>query len=383
MDMFRKKSLEDIETLVSSSQLSKTLKAKDIACMGMGAVIGTGIFVVTGLGAHLAGPAIIISFILTAIVSSLCALAYSELATMFPVSGGTYSYTFIAFGEIVAWMTGWILILAYLVNCSAVACGWSAAVVGLLKGFGIEIPKFLAVSCFVDPEGGINLLALLMALGISYILYLGVSQSAKVNNIIIVIKVSIILLFIALGIGHVNFNNFEPFAPFGWNGILAGAAVVFFAYTGFDAVSTAAEETVNPGRNIPLGLGICMTVVIILYVAVSFVLTGMVPFDTIDITNPLPAALMSIGVQWGSALVAVGAIIGMLSSFMVTLYGQIRVFMTMSRDGLLPGLFSKVHPVHVSSVYLLWSRRRRPYPHYHGVSYGSGGRNGGLPECPR
>jgi APA family basic amino acid/polyamine antiporter len=191
-------------------------------------------------------------------------------------------------------------------------------------------------------------------MGISWILYIGIRESAKINNIIVAVKITVILLFVFLGVSHVDFTNFHPFAPFGWKGIMAGAAIIFFAYIGFDAVSTAAEETKNPKRDVPLGLMICLGVIIILYVAVAFVLTGMVPFKEIDIGNALPAALARIGIHWGGALVATGAIIGMISTLLVTLYGQVRIFMVMARDGLLPAAFSRVHPVHKTPHLCTW-----------------------------
>ncbi|GED70898.1 hypothetical protein BRE01_46000 [Brevibacillus reuszeri] len=300
MRIARKKSLESIRNESEQSKLKKSLRAKDLALLGMGSVIGTGIFVATGQGAHMAGPGIILSFIITAIISGLCCLMYSELATMFPVSGSTYSYSYIAFGEFTAWIVGWDLILAYLINASAVGAGWSATFVGLLHSIGIDLPKALTVSRIADPQGFVDLPAICITLLVTYILFIGISESAKMNNLIVVIKVAVILLFIGLGVSHINLSNLQPMMPFGWTGIMSGAAIVFYAYTGFDSISTAAEESVNPARDVPLGLIICLGTVSALYIAVALVLTGMVPFNKINILEALPAALSSVGIHWGS-----------------------------------------------------------------------------------
>jgi APA family basic amino acid/polyamine antiporter len=341
--------------------LKKNLKAIDLAALGIGSVVGTGIFVATGQGSQLAGPGILLSFIIAAVTCAFCALTYSELACMFPVAGSTYSYSYVAFGEVIAWIIGWDLMLEYLVAASAVASGWSTTFIPLLQQMGLKLPKALitppvmTVDSKVVFSGGIvDLPAVLITMGISWILYIGIRESAKINNIIVAIKIAVILLFVFLGVSHIDFANFNPFAPFGWKGIMAGAAIIFFAYIGFDAVSTAAEETRNPKRDVPLGLMLCLGVIILLYVSVAFVLTGMVPYKEIDVGNALPAALARIGIRWGGALVATGAIIGMISTLLVTLYGQVRIFMVMARDGLLPDSFSRVHPVHKTPHICTW-----------------------------
>lgn len=340
MNIFRKRSVEDFRDAAKKSGLKKKLSAFDLAALGIGSVVGTGIFVATGQGAQLAGPGITLSFIIAAITSALCALTYSELATMFPVAGSTYSYSYVAFGEIWAWLVGWNLILEYLVSAAAVAAGWSGTFVGMLKDYGINLPAAITTSPL---SGGIvDLPAIIITAVVTWLLYIGVSESAKINNIIVGLKIFVILVFIVLGVTHVNPVNYHPFAPFGFNGVMSGAAIIFFAFIGFDAVSTAAEETVNPKRDVPLGLGICMILVITLYIAVSLILTGMVPFKSIDVNNALPGALSSIGITWGSALVGAGAVLGMISTLLVTLYGQIRIFMVMSRDGLLPKSFATI-----------------------------------------
>lgn len=360
MELFRKKTLNQLTDAAEKSGLKKSLKAIDLAALGIGSVVGTGIFVATGTGAMKAGPAVTLSYLVAAITCGLCALTYSELASMFPVAGSTYSYSYVAFGELVAWIIGWDLMLEYLVSASAVASGWSGYFVGLLHNYGINLPaKFLAapIKDLIDPATNrvvkivstgtyMDFPAIAITLLITWLLYIGIKESAKLNNVIVGVKIFVILLFVFLGVTHINLNNMHPFMPFGWKGVMAGAGSIFFAYIGFDAVSTAAEETENPKRDVPLGLAICLGVVIVLYLSVSVTLTGMVPFTKIDVSNALPSALSTIGITWGSSLVAVGATIGMISTLLVTIYGQIRIFMVMSRDGLLPPAFSKVHPVH-------------------------------------
>ena len=352
MNIWAAKTPQQIHDAAEHTELKKSLRAVDLAALGIGSVVGTGIFVATGQGSQLAGPGIILSFIVAAFTCGLCALTYSELACMFPVAGSTYSYSYVAFGEVIAWIIGWDLMLEYLVSASAVASGWSSTFIGLLKTMGVDLPKAITLTPLAG--GIIDLPAVVITMLITWILFIGIRESARINNVIVIIKIAVILLFIFLGASHIDFANFRPFAPFGWKGIMAGAAIIFFAYIGFDAVSTAAEETVNPKRDVPLGLMLCLGVVIVLYVAVAFVLTGMVPFKQIDVGNALPAALSRIGIRWGGALVATGAIVGMLSTLLITIYGQIRIFMVMSRDGLLPKVFSHIHPVHKTPYLCTW-----------------------------
>jgi len=344
MNIWKKKTLEQMLHSAEKSDLKKNLTAFDLAALGIGAVVGTGIFVSTGVGAHLAGPAVVLSFIVAAIVSGLCALTYAELATMFPVAGSTYAYSYVAFGELIAWIIGWDLMLEYLVSSAAVASGWSGTFVGLLKSANVILP----IAITNTPAGGgiIDLPAVAIVIFVTWILLVGIKESAKLNNKIVMVKIGVIILFIVLGIFHINVANYKPFAPFGWSGVMAGASIIFFAYIGFDAVSTAAEETINPKRDVPRGLGICLAVVILLYVTVAITITGMVPFKEISQNNAVPGALARFGINWGAALVGTGAVIGMISTLIVMLYGQIRIFMVMSRDGLLPKVFSKVHSVH-------------------------------------
>ena len=361
MNIWITKTPAQIEEAASHTQLKKNLTAVDLAALGIGSVVGTGIFVATGQGAQLAGPGILLSFIIAAVTCGFCALTYSELACMFPVAGSTYSYSYVAFGEVIAWIIGWDLMLEYLVAASAVASGWSTTFIGLIQSAGVKLPKaFLTppittVNHKIVLSGGIvDVPAIVITLHITWVLYIGIRESAKINNIIVLVKIAVILLFVFLGVRHISLANLQPMMPFGWKGVMAGAAIIFFAYIGFDAVSTAAEETKNPKRDVPLGLMLCLGVVIVLYVSVAFVLTGIVPYKQIDVGNALPAALSSIGIRWGGALVATGAIIGMISTLLVTLYGQIRIFMVMARDGLLPAAFAKVHPKHQTPHICTW-----------------------------
>src|SRR5512140_2394991 len=349
MNIWKTKTPAQIEEAAEHTQLKKNLRAVDLAALGIGSVVGTGIFVATGQGAQLAGPGVLLSFIIAAVTCGFCALTYSELACMFPVAGSTYSYSYVAFGEVIAWIIGWDLMLEYLVAASAVASGWSTTFIGLIQSAGVKLPKaFLTppittVNGRIVLSGGvIDVPAIVITMLITWVLYIGIRESAKINNIIVLVKIAVILA------------NLQPMMPFGWKGVMAGAAIIFFAYIGFDAVSTAAEETKNPKKDVPLGLMLCLGVVIVLYVSVAFVLTGIVPYKLIDVGNALPAALGRIGIQWGGALVATGAIIGMISTLLVTLYGQIRIFMVMGRDGLLPPAFAKVHPKHQTPHLCTW-----------------------------
>ena len=344
MNLFRKKTLESMLDSAKKTHLKKSLKTKDIAGIGIGAEVGVGIFVATGTGAHMAGPAIIISFVLAGIVACLCGLCYSELATMFPVAGSTYSYAYITFGEFIAMIVGWCLTAEYLVACSAVASGWSGTLVGILKNVGVTIPH--AISASPSKGGALDLPAILITLSLTYMLYYGMKESSHINNIIVCIKLFVIALFLFLGVSHIQFSNYTSFMPHGPIGILAGTATIFFSFIGFDAIATTAEEAENPNRDVPRGLFICLAVVTVLYVSVAFVLTGMVNYKDIIPENAVPGALAAVGINWGSALVGVGAIIGMISTMIAVLYGQTRIFMVMSRDGLIPKAFSKIHKKH-------------------------------------
>lgn len=327
----------------NGATLKKELGAFDLTMLGIGAIIGTGIFVLTGVAAaEHAGPALVLSFILSGLACVFAALCYAEFASSVPVSGSAYTYSYATFGELIAWMLGWDLILEYGVAASAVAAGWSGYFQGLLAGFGIELPK--ALTSAYDPANGtfIDVPAIVIVLLITFLLTQGVRKSARFNAIMVVIKVAVILLFIAVGVWYVKPENWTPFMPFGFSGVAAGAATVFFAYLGFDAVSTAAEEVRNPQRNMPIGIIASLVICTLLYIAVSLILTGIVPYDQLGVKNPVAFALNYIQQDWVAGFISLGAITGITTVLLVMLYAQTRLFYAISRDGLLPSLFAKV-----------------------------------------
>ena len=345
MSLFRRKSIEALmsESGKNGATLKKELGAFDLTMLGIGAIIGTGIFVLTGVAAaEHAGPALVLSFILSGLACVFAALCYAEFASSVPVSGSAYTYSYATFGELIAWMLGWDLILEYGVAASAVAAGWSGYFQGLLAGFGIELPK--ALTSAYDPANGtfIDVPAIVIVLLITFLLTQGVRKSARFNAIMVVIKVAVILLFIAVGVWYVKPENWTPFMPFGFSGVAAGAATVFFAYLGFDAVSTAAEEVRNPQRNMPIGIIASLVICTLLYIAVSLILTGIVPYDQLGVKNPVAFALNYIQQDWVAGFISLGAITGITTVLLVMLYAQTRLFYAISRDGLLPSLFAKV-----------------------------------------
>lgn len=324
--------------------LKRVLRPYELLLLGIGAVVGTGIFVITGVAAaEYAGPAIILSFIISGIICILAALCYAEFSAMVPVAGSAYTYCYASLGEIWAWIIGWDLILEYAVSISAVAIGWSAYVVNLLTNVGVDLPPYL-----VNPPGVsgglINLPAAIIILLITAMLIIGMRESARLNTIIVIVNISVILIFLALTYNHINPSNWHPFMPFGISGVFAGAAIVFFAYIGFDAVLTAAEEVEEPQKNLPRGIIGSVVIVMILYVCVAAALTGVLPYgDYIQTSAPVAFALNQIGMPWGAALISIGALCGITSVILVTFYGQTRIFFAMARDGLLPSVFSDLH----------------------------------------
>ncbi|AYD40944.1 amino acid permease [Clostridium fermenticellae] len=345
--VFRTKSIAETiaETKSGGKELKKTLGAFELTMLGIGAIIGTGIFVLTGVAAaDYAGPALILSFVFAGMACTFAALCYAELAAMIPVAGSAYTFGYVGLGEIWAWIIGWDLILEYTVAVAAVAVGWSGYMVQLFKGFGITIPVAL---CNPPGQNGgiVNLPSVIILFIIMCILIRGVSQSAKLNDVLVIIKLTVVILFIVLGIGHVKVANWNPFFPYGVGGVFKGAAIVFFSYIGFDAVSTAAEEVKNPQKDLPIGIVASLIVCTILYIVVSAILTGMVPYQQFhNNAAPVAYALARVGINWGSALVSVGAICGITSVLVVMSFGGTRILFALSRDGLLPQLFSDVHP---------------------------------------
>jgi APA family basic amino acid/polyamine antiporter len=347
----------------------------NLTALGIGAVIGAGIFVLTGqAAAKYAGPAIVFSFVLAGLACAFAGLCYAEFSAMIPISGSAYTYGYATLGEFVAWIIGWDLILEYLFAASTVAVGWSGYVVSFLKELGIVIPSAftsapynhvtppdaqwwniwrLFTDGWVSTGAVLNVPAMLIVGFITFLLVLGIKESATFNNVIVAIKMSVILTFIAVGVAYINRNNWHPFIPpsigpgeFGWSGVVRGAAVIFFAYIGFDAVSTAAQEAKNPQRDMPIGilgsLGICT----VLYIIVSLVLTGVVNYTQLNDPAPIAVAINALGpkLAWLRVVVKIGAIAGLSSVILVMLLGQPRIFYTMSKDGLLPPVFSTVHP---------------------------------------
>ncbi|OIK16205.1 amino acid permease [Bacillus sp. MUM 116] len=345
MDLFRKKSIQALIQEVGQKDvtLKKELGAFDLSMLGIGAIIGTGIFVLTGVAAaEHAGPALIISFILSGLACVFAALCYAEFASTVPVSGSAYTYSYATFGEIIAWILGWDLILEYGLASSAVASGWSGYFQGLIAGFGLHLPK--AITSAYDPANGtfIDVPAIVIVFIITFMLTQGVKKSARFNAIMVIIKLAVVLLFIGIGVWYVKPSNWTPFMPFGFSGVATGAATVFFAYIGFDAVATAAEEVRNPQRNLPIGIISSLVVCTVLYIAVSAILTGIVPYQLLDVKNPVAFALTFIHQDWVAGLISLGAIAGITTVLLVMIYGQTRLFYAISRDGLLPKVFSKV-----------------------------------------
>src|SRR6202161_1639523 len=345
--LFRRKPIASLMADADShvGGLKRALGAFDLTLLGIGAIVGAGIFVLTGVAAaRLAGPAVTLSFVISGFACAMAALCYAEFAAMIPVAGSAYSYSYATMGELVGWIIGWDLVLEYAVGAAAVAVGWSGYLTVILHGLGIHLPVAITNAPGSVPGAIINLPALLIVMLITYVLYIGISESARINSIIVGIKLIVIAAVIVVGAFFVRPANWSPFAPMGWSGVMKGAAVIFFAYIGFDAVSTAAEEVVEPNRDLPLGILGSLFVCTLLYILVAGVLTGMVPAKGIDITAPLASAFLQRGMHAISGLISLGAVAGLTSVLLVLMLGQSRVFFAVSRDGLLPPAFSRIHP---------------------------------------
>lgn len=360
MSLFRTKNIDAMiaSHAANTGGLKKVLGPVDLVMLGIGAIIGTGIFVLTGTGALTAGPALMLSFVLAALACGFAALCYAEFASTIPVSGSIYTYAYSTLGELVAWIIGWDLILEYGLATSAVSVGWSGYCQSLLAGFGVKLPVALSAAPGAIPgvETFINLPAALIMLAVTFVLSRGVRESAKMNNIMVVIKLSVVALFIAVGIWHVKPENWHPFMPFGSTGIFNAAAVVFFAYIGFDAVTSAAEEVKNPSRDLPIGIIGSLAVCTVLYVLVAGIMTGIVPFAKFaGVDHPVSLALQYAGQNWVAGFIDLGAIIGMTTVILVMAYGQSRVLFAMSRDGLLPKRLSTVHPRYATPYFTTWT----------------------------
>lgn len=345
MDLFRKKDIGALRSMAQNSGLTKNLGAFDLVFLGIGSVIGTGIFVLTGVGAALyAGPGISLSFVLASIACAFAGLAYAEYASMVPVAGSAYAYTYASLGEFLAFIVGWNLILEYTVTCSTVAAGWSGYVVGLLSSGGIDLPVAFTK---VPEEGGIiNVPAILITMFLCILLVRGTKETVMINRILVFGKLAVIVIFFVLAVPNIDPTNWDPFLPYGTQGISAGAAIVFFAYIGFDAVATSAEEAKNPSRDLPIGILGSLGVCAVLYFFVALVLTGVVPYTDLNNAEPVAYALRVIGYPIGSAIVAVGAICGITTVLLVLLYGQARIFFALSRDGMIPAGICKIHKLY-------------------------------------
>jgi APA family basic amino acid/polyamine antiporter len=323
--------------------LHRCLTSWDLTLMGVGAIIGAGIFVLTGIAAATqAGPAIILSYVLAGLACAFSALSYAELASSIGGCGSAYGYAYAGLGEFIAWIIGWDLLLEYGMACSTISIGWSGYVNNALTAMGVRLPQGLLIDPF---HGGIiNLPAVLIILGLAWLLSEGVKESARFNKVIVVIKLTAIAFFVAIAAFHVNPANWHPFAPFGWHGIVGGAALIFFAYIGFDAVSTASEEAIDPRRDLPIGILTSLAICTVLYVIVSGLLTGISYYPTLNVSSPVAEALVRLGYHFAGAIVAIGAIAGLTTTTLVMYYGFTRIFLAMARDGLLPKKLSQINP---------------------------------------
>jgi APA family basic amino acid/polyamine antiporter len=362
--LFATKSVDDLRELAEVDHgLKRTLSALDLVMLGIGAIIGTGIFVLTGRAAAAnAGPGVALSFIVAGVASAFAGLCYAEMASMIPISGSAYTYSYATMGELVAWMIGWDLILEYLVAAAAVSVGWSGYVVAFMHDtFHVDLPHEWTNAPIVWSESHqrlestgayLNLPAVLAVLAITALLVRGIKESARFNTIIVFVKVAVVLLFIAFAWRFVRTKNWHPFVPenqgpfgkFGASGVLQGATMVFFAYIGFDAVSTAAQETKNPQRDLPIGILGSLAICTVLYIAVSLILTGVVPYTKLNVPHPIAVGVEATGQLWLATAVEVGAIAGLSSVMLVMLLGQPRIFFAMAHDGLFPPVAAKIHP---------------------------------------
>jgi basic amino acid/polyamine antiporter, APA family len=351
-NLLKTKSLEQLVSDVEhgGKSLKRTLTAFDLTLLGIGAIIGTGIFVLTGTAAaNQAGPAIGVSYLAAGLACAFAALCYAEFASMIPIAGSAYTYAYATLGEIFAWMIGWDLILEYAVGSMTVAVGWSGYFQRILAGFGLHLPVWMTASPWAAEGAVINLPAAIIVLFITGLLVVGVRESARFNAVMVAIKLAAVLFFIAAGATYVKPENWSPFMPYGFSGVMAAAAVVFFAYIGFDAVSTTAEEAKNPQRDLPIGIITSLVICTILYLVVSAVLTGILPVveyktNAQFLNAPVGYALAVINQDWAAGLVSAGAVAGITSVLLVMLMSQPRIFFAMSRDRLLPAGASKVHP---------------------------------------
>lgn len=386
--LFRKKSIADILASAENNSLAKRLGVRDLTGFGIAAIIGAGIFSTIGRASYEGGPAVVFLFLFTALACAFTAFAYAEFASLVPVSGSAYTYSYVAFGELFAWVIGWALIMEYAIGNIVVAISWSDYFTNLLNQIpGIHIPEWMTMDYFTAKEGYaviqnelskgatldslatsefayevpkylayanapnigfplvVDVFALLITFLVTALVYRGINESRKASNIMVIVKVAVVLLVIVVGAFYVNTENWSPFAPNGISGVLAGISSVFFAYIGFDAISTTAEECKNPQRDLPRGIFLAIIICTVLYVAIALVITGLVHYSELNVGDPLAYVFTKVqDLQWLSGVIAISAVIAMASVFVVFQLGQPRIWMTMSRDGLLPKKFSRIHP---------------------------------------
>lgn len=350
MDLLRKKQINQLADC--SGHLKPCLSSLDLIFLGIGAIIGAGIFVITGIvAATQTGPAIVFSYVVAGLACAFSALSYAELAASIGGCGSAYGYAYAGFGEFLAWIVGWDLLLEYSIAVSAVSVGWSSYFNDFLLSMNVHIPNMLVHSPL---SGGLfDVLAVGIIAILSILLIVGVKSSARFNNTMVIVKLLVITLFIVIATFNIKVVNWHPFSPFGWDGIIDGASLIFFAYIGFDAVSTAAEEALHPQRDLPIGIIGSLLICTILYIIVSGLLTGIVPYQSLNVASPISKALLMIGHHTAAGLVGVGAIAGLTTVMLVLFYGLTRVFLAMSRDGLLPQFFSSVHPQRKTPVRII------------------------------
>lgn len=343
-----------------NAQLKRAMGPISLTALGIGGIIGAGIFVLTGtVAAKFAGPGVVISFALSGLACAFVALCYAELASLIPVSGSAYTYTYATLGEVFAWIIGWDLVLEYGLGAATVAVGWAGYFNRVLHGIGIDLPVAWTTAYFADPahHGGVhgvfNLPAAVVVLLLSLLLARGTRESSLFNNIIVLIKVAVVLIVIIFGVSYVNVANWTPFVPentgefghYGWSGVLRGASVVFFSYIGFDAVSTAAQEAKLPQRDVPIGIIASLAICTLLFIGVAAVATGVVHYGALNVPDPIAVAMDATGLSWMAWVVKLGALAGLTTVILALLFGQTRVFYAMATDGLLPPVFAKLHAV--------------------------------------
>ncbi|HSJ09324.1 MAG TPA: amino acid permease [Longimicrobiales bacterium] len=361
MSLWTTKSLDRLREEADAGTMHRVLGPVQLTLIGVGAIIGAGIFVLTGqAAAQYAGPAIVLSFVISGLACVFAGLCYAEFASMIPISGSAYTYAYATLGELIAWTIGWDLILEYSLGAATVAVGWSGYVVSFLRDVGIHLPPELVTAAGTQSiladgtvvTGVFNAPAALIVLVVTALLVVGIRESARANAAIVAIKFSVILLFIIFGMKFIQPSNWQPFVPandgafgvYGWSGVLRAAGVIFFAYIGFDAVSTAAQEARNPQKDMPVGILTSLAICTLLYIMVAAVLTGIVPFRELNVADPMAVGVDATGLAWLKPLIKLGAIAGLSSVILVMLMAQPRIFYSMSRDGLLPPMFSRIHP---------------------------------------